>query len=71
MKGVFAVIILAIVLCTNIVLAKMCPTACTMEHNPVCGEDSNGNRMTYANPCSLAVERCFNPDIRYVKHGQC
>ncbi|KAK9696338.1 hypothetical protein QE152_g31986 [Popillia japonica] len=73
MKGGIAVIVLAFVLCTNIVLARRCPLFCRLVYDPVCvcGEDSKGNQHTYGSSCSLGVASCINPDIRFVKRGKC
>ncbi|KAK9710336.1 Kazal-type serine protease inhibitor domain [Popillia japonica] len=71
MKGIIAVTVVAIVLCTNIVFAEECDATCTKEYYPVCGENSSGNRHTYGNPCVFEYNVCLNPDIRFVKFGEC
>ncbi|KAK9710331.1 hypothetical protein QE152_g26058 [Popillia japonica] len=71
MKGGIAVTILAVLLCTNIVLARRCPLFCRLVYDPVCAEDSKGNRHTYGSSCSLGLAICFNPGIRFVKRGKC
>ncbi|KAK9696318.1 Kazal-type serine protease inhibitor domain [Popillia japonica] len=64
MKGVIALTILAIVLCTDIVLANDCDQiVCTTDYAPVCGEDSNGNQKTYANECLYRVAICEDSGI--------
>ncbi|KAK9696340.1 Kazal-type serine protease inhibitor domain [Popillia japonica] len=66
--------VLAIVLCTtNAHLAHHCPKICTLEYNPICGEDSNGNRQTYGNRCDFDSTICQHPrrGIRFIKQGEC
>ncbi|KAK9696341.1 hypothetical protein QE152_g31985 [Popillia japonica] len=65
MKGGIAVTVLAVLLCTNIVLARRCPLFCRLVYDPVCGEDSKGNQHTHGSSCSLGVAICINPDIRF------
>ncbi len=43
------------------------PQICTMDYRPVCGEDSNGTRKTYANGCTA----CSNPAVTSYTDGPC
>jgi len=49
-------------------------SACTMEHNPVCGWNNNNIKCikypcasTYSNPCVA----CTNKDVEYYTFGEC
>ncbi|KAK9696336.1 Kazal-type serine protease inhibitor domain [Popillia japonica] len=74
MKGV--IVVTAIVLCTNIVLANENDCSwifCTEEYDPVCGEDSDGNRKTYGNRCEIALDQCLHPEkgIKQIYRRSC
>lgn len=43
------------------------PQACTMDYRPVCGEDSDGTRKTYANGCTA----CSNSAVFSYTDGPC
>ncbi|KAK9736798.1 hypothetical protein QE152_g11238 [Popillia japonica] len=63
MKGVIAVSILAIVLCTNIVHAIDCrDTVCFLDAFPFCTVDVSGNVHLYIGSCSLAIAKCEHPE---------
>lgn len=45
--------------------AEGCQTVCTMEYNPQCGRDADGNTKIFSNPCVFKRENCENPDQVY------
>ncbi|XP_047472321.1 turripeptide Ici9.1-like [Penaeus chinensis] len=45
-----------------------CPlVACSSRYDPVCASDGR----TYLNECVLESTACFNPELRFVRPGNC
>ncbi|XP_060649156.1 vasotab-TY2-like [Drosophila nasuta] len=63
MKIYFALI--GLLLCSTLTLAQRrnCPSVCTLEYNPVCGEANvRGQqvRCQFSNPCAMTSSGCRN-----------
>lgn len=41
--------------------AAVCPTACTQQYDPICGQNDAGEKRLYRNPCLMAMENCPMP----------
>ncbi|KAJ9596307.1 hypothetical protein L9F63_012674, partial [Diploptera punctata] len=41
---------------------KECPSACTMQYDPVCAEGKDSSAKTFSNSCAMDVYNCNNPD---------
>ncbi|KAG8234372.1 hypothetical protein J437_LFUL014837 [Ladona fulva] len=72
MKSTFFVL-LALCVCLSLVAAQRCPDVCTADYNPVCGQNSKGQKRTFSNSCQLNVYSCKNPRNAYrkIKNGAC
>lgn len=44
--------------------AAVCPTACTQQYDPICGQNDAGEKRLYRNPCLMAMENCPMPMSR-------
>ncbi|GJQ82909.1 hypothetical protein Trydic_g5912 [Trypoxylus dichotomus] len=50
-----------------------CDTMCPLLYDPLCAEDSNGDRKTFDSPCQFNIENCHFPQkgLKMVNQGIC
>ncbi|XP_034487938.1 vasotab-like isoform X2 [Drosophila innubila] len=60
----FCVALISLVICATFVMAQdNCPTICTADFKPVCGEatvDGQSVRCQFSNACKMGVSACVN-----------
>ncbi|KAL7728767.1 hypothetical protein ACLKA6_004131 [Drosophila palustris] len=60
----FCVAIISLVLCLSLVMAEDdCPTICTADFSPVCGEAKVGGQLVrcqFSNACRMGASACIN-----------